>query len=261
MEVAPQRTEDLDWVLDMLRLSDTLQAAVKDRGASKSILQLFTTEDNLTRLEAFLRSPEVSQRLWKRSLDLPGLPQYMLPTLLSVASDMRFTADTPVERCVFATDEAPAAPKALPGVVIQPLHETHLAKVLQHWEPAAGMVDPASFFAGSLAAGLTAGVFALPETGAAPPPPSCLRAWALLNASGSIGVLHTEEAWRRRGYGTAVMATLSRACVELGLHPCAATTKDNAASMGTLRRVGYREAFTGVWLLLSPAGDAADRAR
>lgn len=76
-----------------------------------------------------------------------------------------------------------------------------------------------------------------------------LVCWALTNADGSLGFLHTLESWRGRGLAARVTADLTLKVRAADMTPYGYVVEDNPGPLGILERLGYvRSQERYVWL-------------
>lgn len=80
-----------------------------------------------------------------------------------------------------------------------------------------------------------------------------LVCWALAGEDRALGMLHTMEAWRRRGIAASVVAALTAAVRQRGFIPHGYVIEGNAGPLGIVKTLGYiPSAETYFWLGCEP---------
>ncbi|MBW8057403.1 MAG: GNAT family N-acetyltransferase [candidate division NC10 bacterium] len=152
--------------------------------------------------------------------------------------------------------EGPCLLYALPGPVrcdrrhpVRPLRDRDAPLVTRHWRYG----DDEEHIRHRIARGPGFGV----EVG------GNLVSWALTHADGSMGVLHTLEAHRGKGYARSVVAVLASAIQEQGRIPFGFIEDSNVHSERVVEALGFQRIGEYAWLTaslptrVSPSGDTA----
>ncbi len=79
-----------------------------------------------------------------------------------------------------------------------------------------------------------------------------LIAWMLTHEDGSMGILHTLEGWRRRGYGRGVASALTEKIIEEGKRPFCFVLQDNEPSVRLFESLGFQRVAECFWLVTKP---------
>lgn len=79
-----------------------------------------------------------------------------------------------------------------------------------------------------------------------------LISWMLTHEDGSMGMLHTLEQWRRRGYGRGVASALAKRIMEEGKRPFCFVLQDNEPSVRLFESLGFQRVTECFWLLTKP---------
>lgn len=89
-----------------------------------------------------------------------------------------------------------------------------------------------------------------------------LVAWCIVYKSGSVGMLYTKEAFRGRGLGRVVAASISSRLASASLQPYCHIVHDNDASMRLFAGLGFERCQEGdcEWVGCGPLDEAADAA-
>jgi len=195
----------------------------------------------------FAADEEAAERIldgvdWSREVRFSGLDHRFLPLLKARTNDV---SEHPcgmyrLERATFRPFRAADPDTRL----VEPLRREDAALVTRHWSYGDGEEYPLSRIEGA--------------------PTACVRvegvpaAWALVHYDGSIGMVHTLEAHRRKGYARAVVSALVEKRFRAERAPYCFIVEGNHVSERLFEDLGFFRQADLSWVHCAPGEQSSD---